>query len=105
MVGKVNISNCPFCGGNAAVDNISHDVGEGSYMRTLEYVRVKCGVCEATSKDLRKKPFCDITECTVQDFRDNPHLRDVETVKYTEYCYEMEALAIAEWNKRYKEVT
>lgn len=105
MVGKVNISNCPFCGSPAAVDKIHHDVGEGSYSRSLSYFRVKCGTCEATSKDIRINTFSDFTQYQVQDFRDSPELRDVENIKYMEFCKGLEAEAIACWNKRYKEVT
>lgn len=98
---KVSISNCPFCGGKAEVDTMRQDVGEGSYMRTLTYVRVMCTKCEARSGDIRQKPFCDVTEYTVQDFRDDPSLREVEKDKYDEYCKSLEGKAIDCWNERF----
>lgn len=91
---------CPFCGSNAELKSKTERFGYGEYMRYIDSFYVACTQCGARTKDFDKKPFNQMTDYTVQDFRNNPALRAKAEDEYELYCRQLEQETIEAWNKR-----
>lgn len=90
---------CPFCGGESELtENIEAAPNEYCLDRTMVFVQ--CNVCGSCSKRIHQKPFSDMSEYTVQDFRDNEDLRPVVESIHEEHKKECEIEAINLWNSR-----
>lgn len=96
----MELKPCPFCGGEAELKKEHITVGDGSYRQYQDYHKVQCNTCLAQAERIRQQPLCNMTEHTVQDFRNNPALRAKVEDEYEEYCNKVRLKAVEAWNKR-----
>ena len=91
---------CPFCGGDAELQQDLERSGYDEYERQERYYVVRCKKCDASSKRFHQKHLIDFTKYTVKDFRENPILRAKVEDDYDAYCKQSNRLAIDAWNCR-----
>lgn len=91
---------CPFCGGDAKLQSKTERSGYDEYMRYIDSFYVSCSQCGARTKGFDKKPFNEMTDYTVQDFRDNNALSAKEEDKYEHYCKQLEQDTLTSCNLR-----
>ncbi len=94
----IELLNCPHCNGEAAFKTIRTSGNEYSCGAT--YRCAECTKCGARTKDYRKKGFNEMSQYTVQDFRENNSLRpEVEEI-HRKYKEQLKVEIAAAWNKR-----
>ena len=90
---------CPFCGGESELTE-NTEAAPNEYCLNRTIVFVQCNACESRSKGIHQKPFCDMSEYTAQDFRDNKDLRPVVESIHEDHKKECAIEAINLWNSR-----
>ena len=91
---------CPFCNREASLKSRTESVGYDDHMRFVELLYVECFGCGSRTKDFRIKGFDEMSEYTVQDFRDDPTLRSKVQKNHTIYLEQLKQEVVCAWNMR-----
>ena len=93
---KKTLRKCPFCGAKPELREY-REYGSGEYRGRLD-VAVLCPKCYARGPFINMRFFRDLSEYSVEDFRENPSLRAKEDDAYAEYTRQIHEFAQNLWN-------
>lgn len=91
---------CPFCSGEAELKEYTDHWGSGEYANSTQFRQVICKSCKASAPAIRQKHFIELSDYSVEDFRNNPSLRAKVDDEYDAYKKTVGEEAIEAWNKR-----
>ncbi len=90
----IELLNCPHCNGKARFKESS------SRSVNFDYIYVECSDCEASTRHYHDKTFIQMSQYTVQDFRENNSLRPEAEEIHRKYKEQLKVEIAAAWNKR-----